>query len=734
MISKIAKAHLLASGCLVGLAAFAPGVAQAAAAPDGSASSSGEIIVTAQRRAEKQQDVPISITAMSADTLQKANIVNIRDVQNIAPSFRVSSTGVFMQLSIRGITSTALGPGIENNIAVYVDGFYQPISTSLGGDLVNVANVQILKGPQGTLYGRNATGGALLVTTREPSADKVIFDADAGYGNLNDVRLRAYAGVPLGNGLSFGVGGYYRSNDGYIKDVDGSNAAPYSNWEVRTKLKYEPSADVSLTLGYNHMWKDDGSTYAYGFYKNQSLAGVVPIPPIGPLRTDQPDTSSVDTPPINSSRLDEFTGKLSWDTGFGKLNSYTSYANELFHVDVDFDGTKVPLQRFDARWYRKTWTQALDFQAKPADNLDLTVGGMYYHDKSSQDAPFYSFGVMRARGFTTQRTEGLAGYVDATWQAVPNLYLTAGVRYSRDKRSIESFNRLVSPATVVVPLTRASFDSWTPRFTVRYEFQPDMSVYASYSRGFKSGLFNSTGSPATMTTPVRPEKNDAYEVGLKAASHGIYFDAAAYYYDYKDLQVNAVQIDPATQRTLTSLTNAATARIWGFEASVSAPLTEQFNVRAAAAYTHARYRNFANANPIVEILPGVNGSVTGGQNWSGRRISRAPDWTFNIGADYTIPVGEGSVVVAANGAYSSKYAPTSEGFDLTTGAVYEQKGYFQANATIDYHLPGDHLTIGAWVNNLTDKRYAILFTAEGLGSKKVLSTPRTFGVKLGYKY
>jgi len=701
--------------------------AQAAA---GEATTLNEVIVTAQRRTEKLQDVPISITAVTGEGLTKAGVQSFRDLQTLAPAFKVSNTGVFVQVAIRGITSTALGPGIENNVAVYVDGFYQPDSTSLGGDFANVRDVQILKGPQGTLYGRNATGGALIINTFEPNDERMIVDLGASYGNLDDKRIRGYVGLPITKGVSLGVGAYSRRNDGYIKNIDGRNGAPYKNDEYRVKLKLEPTSDLTFILGYTGFFKSDASALAYSMQTHASPA----LPPIGPLRTDKVGEISMNVDPQFKVRLSETNLKSQWANSLGTLTSYTSYADERTFFDNDYDATKAPFLRIPATLHRHTFQEAVDFAMTPSDRLSLTVGGLYFHDNSSIDSELWQ--AARLYGTSTaQNTRAWALYADGTWQATEKLYVTAGLRYSKDKRLIRAgFD--TPPYTRFTPPTRASYDAWTPRFNLRYEISPDTNVYASYSKGFKSGLFNSTAGDTTganYRVPIRPEKIDAFEVGFKTARSRYHFEAAAYYYDYKDLQVTAITQLQNPPRTATVLTNAATARIYGAEASLTAAVTDALNVRVGGAYTHARYRKFLGAGVTIPGPTGLNVSAT--QDFSGLRIARAPDWTFNAGADYTIPVGEGRVVVSGNGYYTSSYAPQNEAYNPATGDhYYYQKAYFSANAAIDWTLPGDHVTVGAYVNNLTDKRFRISSGANPFGTYYVQSQPRTYGVRVGYKY
>jgi iron complex outermembrane receptor protein len=704
-----------------------------------------EIIVTAQRRAQPLDEVPISIAAISGQDLEKEGVTHLTDLQTLVPSLVVSNSGVFTQLAIRGITSTNLGPGIENNIAVYIDGFYEPDSSSLGSDFPNVSDIEVLKGPQGTLYGRNATGGALLINTYEPSDQHPIIEAEAGYGNLDDHRVRTYLGMPITDGLSFGVGAYYRANDGYIRNVDGSWGSPFREGEIRLKLKWEPNSNLSVVLGENYFYKSDpiGSAWTVTAY---SPLGI----PVGPLYTNQPDYISQSPNPLFTDRLDETTLRAIWKTDYGTFTSHTSYTDEFPYFNDDYDGTLVQVQQIPARFSRFTFLEQIDYDFKPTSSFEIQAGGFYFHDDSKDKVtvdlllpPFlptfgtYDYSVVK------MVTKAYAGYLDATWEPVEHLFLNAGVRYSEDERTVRAYyGYLVPPLPsltpgypTLAPPTTARFPSTTPSATIRYELAPQTNVYFSYSQGFKSGTFNTVAtSTGTLTNPVRPEHVDAYEVGFKTAQSRYHFETAAYYYNYKDLQVNALGSDPITKQVLVTLTNAATAKIYGTEASLATEVANNFNVRAGLAYTHARYADFPNGSSNIPVTIGGFTSIQAvTQNFSGLRIARAPDWTATLGTDYTIPLGIGKLVPSLNFYYTSKYAPLTEAYNPSNGnPYYYDAGYALINGAVNWIQ--DHYTVGIWCNDIADKRYAIYNQASTFGQAETLSPPRTFGIRFSYTY
>lgn len=730
---------LIATGSGVPFLIAAPALAQAsdaARADVAVASEPGDILVVAQRRAEKREEVPISVTALSQEALDGAGVSRFDDIAEISPATRIQRTGIFLQPTIRGISSSAVGTGQENNVAVYVDGFYQPNPNAIGADLVNLSDIQILKGPQGALYGRNSMGGAILINTRAPSLDGTVVDLGASYGNLDDTRLRAYLSTPLTQSIGIGVSAYFRDNDGYIRDVDGSDAARYRTFEIRAKLKGELSDDFNFVLGYVHNFKSDPRGLAFSV-RSEAFLGPFPVPPIGPQRTNLPNRVAVDAPATFRIFGDEGNLKLSLRTDLGTLTSYTSYAHQHGNQQIDFDGTKVPYIRAPSIFNWTTFNQAIDLASELAPNLNLIIGGNYY---SAQSRTLRGDAFIGGALFTSQTsflgTKAYAVYGDLTWEITDGLFLNGGIRYSRERRTVFSeytFHSVTGPR-VLAPRTSATFSDATPRVTLRYEIADRTNVYLSYGEGFKSGTFNTIGQTAlSITTPVRPEKIKAWEVGAKTVRGPFRAEVAAYYYDYRDLQVSSLQTVPGTPQPVTILNNAARARIYGAEVSVSAAVTEAFNLRFAGAWTHARYRSFPNAS-VQQVVNGINvGNLS--QDFTGLRLARAPDWTFNAAADYTLRIGEGSLVLNGSVSYSSKYAPTIETIDVRNGRPrFYQGAYAQVGASAEYKFPGDHISIGAFVENLADNRFLLQSSANGQATYDIQSDPRTYGVRIGYKY
>ncbi len=748
-ISATMKAMLFGGTAMLLLAAN-PAWAQTKPASEGAAeeaNSANDIIVTAQRRSERLEDVPVSIVAISGDSLAKSGAQRLTDLGQIASGVQVNRGGSFTQPAIRGITTLTLGYGFENNVAVYVDGFYQPDMVTINGDLANLASVQVLKGPQGALYGRNAMAGAIVMETLTPS-NEMQGKAQFSYGNLNDFRGQVYASVPVTDQLAMSIAGSYRSNHGYIKDItDGSYTAPLKTASLRAKVVYSPSDAFKVTLGYNHGFVQDarGTTYTINAYPNAGF-GI----PATPARASLRDTSSLTIPADANAWADEFTGKVAIETGIGTLTSYTGYAHRVSHSIFDFDASRpIISQSFDDSIHERTFQQTLDYSIKAIDHLDLVVGAFYYHDRLDHGQgganTVTAAGISRT-SFIFLGSDAYAFYADATYNFSDRLFLTGSLRYSHEKRHI-NFNEVAGPAigtgTVAAPVSKdADFNSTTPRVVLRYELAPRTSIYASWAKGFRAGVFNNVVvTNAALVFPVQPEKLTSYEVGFKTASSTFHFDVAAYYYDFRDLQVGLTGLIPGGVTPVQTLNNAKKAESYGIDGQLTWTPTPELTLRAGMAYIHARYTDFNNA--VGTGLNATTGLNVGGQtqDWSGQQMARAPSFTGNLGFTYEHEVGGGKLALSGNLSYTSSYVVANASLYGPSGPAglqntqrYRQDGYALANAQINWTDPSDRFTIGAYADNLTNTRYNFVLSGSSFGDYSQGNEPATYGVRVGVKF
>jgi iron complex outermembrane receptor protein len=744
----------LAVPAWAGLLASGPALAQNA--PQGPALASNEIIVTAQRRAEALENVPAAITALNAETIENAGVTNLQDIGRVAAGVQVGLGGAFTSPAVRGVSTITNGNNIENNVAIYIDGFYEPNTLGINTDLPNIASVEILKGPQGTLYGRNATGGAILINTLQPS-DVLTGRAEVTYARFNDKRASGYISGPITDGLRFSLAAYNRHSDGYMKLADPNviggtigDAAPLRQVTVRSKLESDLTENLTATLGYNYMHSNDPRGLLFSTFEH--VPANFPAPPLRPVELGTAAYNYQTRLPTSSH---QGTLKLEWQTGIGTLTSYSGYTWRESRTEFDFDGTYADFVYSTNRFEQDTYQQAVDLLVDSVEGLDLIVGGLWYKDDNGMDPDIgtQSFGPNRRltlRNVGAIATNAWAVYADATYAVTDRLSLNLGGRYSSEKKEVDftTYNFTTNPAGAITfgPFNEdATFKKFTPSASIRYEVAPRTNVYASYRRGFRSGNYSlSPPADPALYNPVRPEVIDAFEVGFKTAGDVIRFDAAAFYYDYKDLHVNVTARSPLCPPgpcglNISLFQNAPKAEIYGLDAQVSATPLENLNVRGGFAWLHARFGDFPNATG-TGLNPVTDTNFTQGQDWSGQQLTRAPDFTANFGVDYEIPIEEGGILFSTNVSYTDSYVVNNPSLfgplagELADQQRFRQGAYALVNASVTWTEPNGHFYVGVFGRNLTDHEYRMTYNGGANGDYSTLAEPLTYGVRAGFRY
>jgi iron complex outermembrane receptor protein len=729
-IIRLPLRPLLLASASVGacLAAAQPVCAQGANLSDDHAVQ--EVIVTAQRRAERLEDVPASVSVVTQDTLQAVGVTRFQDLGNSVPGLQIARTGVYTQPAIRGISTLVTGPGFENNIAFYMDGYYETNPLVTNGDLTNIKDVQVLKGPQGTLYGRNATGGAILVNTLDPTTTPH-GSASVGYGSYNDTTAGIYLSGPLVPTLTASIAAYTRQNDGYIRDIAGFHPGRFSNTSVRAKLKFDPVDWASFTLGYNYSLIDDPRGSVYVEYDQ--------LPP-GFVGTSERDKSSLNQVPTARTETNQYRLTAAFKTPLGELTSRTGYGEAYLYNAYDFDGQPKPLLSAVGKTSTRTFQQSVDYNIEVIPRTSLVIGGLYYHDKFAvRDSEGFASGVMYSRYTASQVSEAIALYIDGTYSITDRLFLSAGARYNRESKDMIFATTVGVIANTLNAPVHKTFSSVTPRVNLRYELQPGMNVYASFSKGFKSGTFNPTAGPPSLALPVADERVDAYEIGFKGVMGPWRWDTAAYLYDYTNLQVSTTQIVAGQLVQVTG--NAKAAKIYGAEAQINYAPSRNWDLGGSVAYNHARYTDIKNAVG-TGVNPSTNQNTTSTQDWSDKVMVRAPAWTANIHASYTFPLLSGTMTLTAAVSYSAKYIPNNPSTFVTTTAPpntstkqrFWTSGYALVNLQASWLDPSQHYKLTAYVNNVTDERYLITNSGSTFGSYRQWSEPRTVGVRAGLEF
>ncbi len=744
----------LAGGCALGAMSVAtPALAQAAG--QGATTGIEEIVVTAQRRAERLEDVPMAVTALTSGALERANVNNMHEIGRIAPGVQINFAGVSTQPAIRGITSLTNGSGNENNIAIYVDGFYVSDNLTINQDLANLQSIQVLKGPQGTLYGRNATGGAILVQTLDPTSE-LSGKFEGSYARFSEKKLAGYVSAPLSDKVGFIVAGAYRDSDGWINKSDPTNNKlsigkynPQKQRSIRSKLKAELTEDFRATLAYNYGLSSDttGNIFTPFDYINNLAYGSAAGP--GNAKACCFGSASGNGKNIAAGKTNEVTLKLEWDTPIGTLTSYSGYNKRRIHNDFDFDGSYLDLTFSEGRARFKAIQQSVDYAITAIDRVDLIIGANYFNEKTFLRNRSFGAGAARPTSFINERglkTEAYAVYADATFHATDKLSIGVGARYSSDKKD-QNFQTLSGAGAFINPYNESSksFHKVTPRATIRYEVADRTNIYATYSKGFRAGSFNAAASStAASRLPIAPETIDSFEVGFKTAQTWFRAELAAFYYDYKNLNTSLTIPNPLNPLAPTTIVgNAPKAKVKGLDGLFVATPVEKLNITIGAAYLHARYGTFTNA-----VGNGINAAgtanVTGQtQDWSGKQMSRAPDFSANLGMDYTVPVGteNGELRLSGNVKYSDSYVINNASLfgPLAPAALRGKQRYRNPKTTlvdgeVIWTEPDGHYWVGVFGKNLTNKSYRLTYNGGAFGDYSSKAQPITYGVKAGYKF
>ncbi len=747
----------------------------------------------------------MSVSVVNQDTLSSIGINSVRDLTNVTSGFQLGAGGSYPQPAIRGVTTINAG-SYENNVAVFVDGLYQSTPQVLNMDLPNVRDIQILKGPQGTLYGRNATGGAILLNTIEPG-DAWEGNGELTYGNYSDQRARAYVAGPLTDSIGLMLAVTSRETDGYFKrasrSVPGGTSGEFLGVEqqsFRSKLNFEISDDFRASVGYNYLVADDPRGVIFSPIENVSGNFTSPG---NDTRATRLGVVSGDAFKIDFEQNEGFL-KLEYDTGKGMIKSLTGWAESENVTDFDFYGTYQPDIASTNQVDDSTFQQSLDFSTELTEDLFLIVGGTYYDietktpygttllgpallgapypDPADEVVPLSDYLISNdTRYFRTK--EAWALFVEATYKVTERLTISLGGRHSDESQdvSILKYGFGGKPGGTIVydrsDTKRGSdYSKFTPSASISYAFSDNTNMYASYTMGFRGGEWNSRipNDDPDLWTDVGQESIDAYELGVKTSGDSLRVDAAVFYYDYTDLQVSFTsQVNGVP---VVILQSAPDAEIYGAEVNFDYSPLENLTIRGGATFLNAEYGDdfFFSGSGVNLGAPSNNSNndplktfnnITVEQDLSGMQMSRAPDVTAFIGADYLIPVGDGGWRFAVNAKYTDDYVVTNpsvwggwvtdpgsplydaalvgDNRQILAGSPYENRANSQRatqdsfvlfNASITWMSASNSYYVRAWGNNLGDEEYRTHYNPLSAGSYAPIGEPRTYGLTVGYNF
>lgn len=740
--SMIAWSGVLASavGMSLAWAADVPSGSSAGTPPDAvsdtpatedSVAALQEVVVTAERREADLQKVPISIIAVSGADLQRSGVKSTVDLQTLTPGLVFTTNAVDGQPYLRGVGSDILNIGTDGSVAVHLDGVYQSRPSSAIQDFLDVRRVEVVKGPQGTLYGRNATGGAINIITNDPDYTWS-GSVRLGSGNYDRRDGDAILNIPLmEDKAALRVGVLATGRDGFTRNLfDGTRLDDEGLWVYRAKLRLDPRQDLSIILSGDVI--RENSTRNLGAKVDASLPSPA-VDVFGSVIPADPREVKFDHDSWLRRRITTGTLKVRWDAGPVVLSSLTSLGTVGALLSLDIDATDVPFSWDNMREDSHSLSEELQLASHPGTRFDW-VGGLYFlQDRGTQDFQvfFTPFQANVHYQDVKSDTTATAAFGQITYHLADRWRLTAGLRYSSERRKADFHETITDlmgiltgiPGGGVIDLRNNAshtWRAWTPKVGMDFDVTPDVMAYASMTRGFKSGGFNLLGSGEMF----QPEYIWSYDAGVKSTflDRRLRVNLSAFYYDYKDLQVNL--FNPATGGATSTVTNAASAEIKGIEAEIASRLVSRLDMDASVALLDAKYKRFESANPD-------SGNPFALQELGGNTLPRAPKMTGAAGLQYAWPVGGPRMLeLRAEARYQSH-----TWFDQFNSASVEQGGYtlFNAFATL---RSDDHWRVRLYGRNLTDKLYkqSVVRATSLIGTLDFWGAPRTFGAEVSYTF
>jgi iron complex outermembrane recepter protein len=695
-----------------------------------------EIIVTAQKRPERLHDVPISIVALTEDALETAGVTNTLSLTNIVPGLKFDRIGAYTEISIRGISNQITAPGVDPAVATYVDGIYQPSTLATTFDLPDVNRIDVTKGPQGTLFGRNATGGAIQVFTLDPgfSTEGRLF---VSYGSFNDQIVKGYVSGPLiDQTLAASFSGYEETSEPYIHTLQGIALDGARNYLGRVKLLYTPDENAKLVvIGYYGRHNDPQSNSGPAF-DGVSIAQTVP----GSVIPTRPWTYADNLPQKDDVLTYGASGHGTLTTGIGVWNLVAGYSYSNPRVGLEYSAAYIPGGNSDAAYENPDKSEQVDLNlaSKAYGSFSYVAGVFFFHDRAQSSPVLLTDTIPGSSDFVAniygrQDTDAYAAYSEITEALTDDWSVILGVRYNDERRSAYggSFGALHSfsedyPTGSWPLVAQKTFVGWTPRATVRYHLSDATNIYATYNEGFKSGAFDvyTLPAPGQPATYLKPEKIRAYEVGMKSTPSSRYeINTAAFLYRYTDQQVTAYVNQGGLP--LPEDLNAASSTIYGVDIDAKARPVDALVISGGVEWLRAHYDQFPNA--ILDIpAPGNAGNVSTPGNASGTPLPLAPKWTANFSATYTWDVGTGHLDLTGNAYHSDTVY-------YDTNLFYRQRPYTVLGAEAAYHFE-HHWTVALWGKNLTDAAYLNGELITAYGTTAGYAPPRTGGISVSFDF
>jgi iron complex outermembrane receptor protein len=708
-----------------------------AAVNDSGARQLEEVIVTANRREESNQRVPIGIVAFSADDAEKIGVTDGQSLAGVVPGLLFNRQANTSIPFLRGVGTPVGQSGDEPSVALYIDEVYVPAASASMASFTSIERLEVAKGPQGTLFGRNATGGVVQVFTRNPS-DKPEAKLSAGYGNYGSWSADVYASGPLSEQLLANVAAYWADQrDGWGRNVT-THTPTFTSREygARTKFLWNPSdhTNALLTLDFEKSVTQQG----LGFMAFPGTGSLNPLPPY-PNGGFPPAPGYYDPTEDFDSQGDVrqygASLKVTHDFDWSRLVSISAYRDTRNDYVLDEDAGPLPIVNVELLTPETTFTQELQLISAPGGRFNWIAGLFYFDDEAGFD-PIHFTGAGFAplpfvNSYGIQDTQSFAVFAQAIGTFLDKNHLTAGARYTWDDRSVRAGAMFGNDGAVPAPNSPQS-KSWSSpswRLALDRQFTPDIMGYIGYSRGFKSGLFNPVVLPGDpIDEAVDPESLDAYTIGFKSEllQHRLRVNVEAFYYDYKNIQVTQIL------SAVSHITNAAQATIKGVDLDISAIPVDHLTLTASLEVMEGRYDSFPNGTffvydpvtggnctftvapapapvPCGGVTPPNYDPATGGWDLKGNHTIQTPPFSATLMGQYEIPTSFGHFDINLSWTHTGNYfaaADNGKGQIAPSSSENNKQQLLDLlNGSLGWTSNDGDLEVRLWGRNLTDEQY-----------------------------
>jgi iron complex outermembrane recepter protein len=737
-----------------------------------------EVIVTASKRQENLQDVSVAVTAISAEVLSQSKILQSEDLVYLVPSLNLQKgmNPRSSSFNIRGIGTQSFSAAVEPSVSTVLDGVVMGRSGMAFTQLFDISRVEVLRGPQGTLFGKNASGGVVHYITEQP-ADTLGLGLSTTYLEDEEYRAQGYINTPISDELALRLSGSASHQDGWIENVfDGSNRNESDDWALRGQLRFEPTENLSIIWASDYSDKDcecSQQTIRSADPDSEIVEALLPVVP-GEENTKHNDDGDL------SLEVESFGHRLNvdWNIGEFTLTSITAYRewDEDFDEDVD-NSPEVPIPGSILYSFEQEGTLDQDQFSQefrllsPSEDFISYVVGLYYFEQTVER------GFARTIGFSpetdtsytinTVDTENFAAFGELTINVLENVRGLVGVRYTDD--DLETQGRAISIPTDAIPpsegdyvpgaLSETDETDTSFKFGIEWDVADDVLAYVTFAEGYKGPAFNAGATNLEPLPAIEPETSDAYELGLKSQLFDgrLTLNIAVFSSEFTDFQAEAFvpgDEDDTSDTGEFLLSNAGEVETQGIEIDFSALPMEQLYIYGSASFIDAEIKSF-EAGPcgFGQQYRGVgyNGQVSCDslgidrepgsprlQDLSGGSLPFTPDWKFNLGAAYTVPIESKpfDVVFRAN-----LYAQDKVLYSIDQDERAEQNGYELVDMELMLASDQDQWSVSAFVKNVFDEFYVggigattSVFVPNGYLQQVPKTSSRTFGVEFQMRW